>query len=204
MKLQVSLTRRRVCRLRLLLGLASAVIFVSESRGTHDHILLSQIRDFHFRCLLRLTGLRWRYSTLPRLLELTNPLRVYLPGGWGRNHRLEGFRYCCLSTRCQGNLVLVSKQRSRFYVYTTLYSYLGNDSFDAICCSGNVISKPLFSNGRLALAPVFRLSAVTSQYIYIYIYIYKRRRCRYHQKNIRGLNLAVVKPTTVQVTKLPL
>jgi hypothetical protein len=27
-------------------GLASAVILGSESRGTHDHILLSQIRDF--------------------------------------------------------------------------------------------------------------------------------------------------------------
>jgi hypothetical protein len=27
-------------------GLASAVIFMSESRGTHGHILLSPIRDF--------------------------------------------------------------------------------------------------------------------------------------------------------------
>jgi hypothetical protein len=35
----------RVCRLRLLLALASAVVLVSESRGTHDLILLSQIRD---------------------------------------------------------------------------------------------------------------------------------------------------------------
>jgi hypothetical protein len=34
-----------VCRLQLLLVLASAVIFRSESRGTHDHILSSQIRD---------------------------------------------------------------------------------------------------------------------------------------------------------------
>jgi hypothetical protein len=30
-----------------------------------DHILLSQIRDFPFRRLLQLTGLRWRYSTPP-------------------------------------------------------------------------------------------------------------------------------------------
>jgi hypothetical protein len=35
----------RVCVLQLLLALASAVILRSESRGTHDHILLSQIRD---------------------------------------------------------------------------------------------------------------------------------------------------------------
>jgi hypothetical protein len=33
------------CRLQLLLLLASAVILRSDSRGTHDHILLSQIRD---------------------------------------------------------------------------------------------------------------------------------------------------------------
>jgi hypothetical protein len=34
-----------VCRLQLLLVLVSAVILKSESRGTHDHILLPQIRD---------------------------------------------------------------------------------------------------------------------------------------------------------------
>jgi hypothetical protein len=44
----------------MLLALASAVILGSESRGTRDHILLSQIRDF-----LRLAGLRWRYSPPP-------------------------------------------------------------------------------------------------------------------------------------------
>jgi hypothetical protein len=58
-----SLTRRRVCRLQLLLALVSAVILGSESYGTRDNILLSQIRDFHFLRLLRLAGLRWRYST---------------------------------------------------------------------------------------------------------------------------------------------
>jgi hypothetical protein len=34
-----------ICHLQLLLVLASAVIHSSMSRGTHDHILLSQIRD---------------------------------------------------------------------------------------------------------------------------------------------------------------
>jgi hypothetical protein len=61
----LSLTRGPICGLQLLLVLASAVIFRSESRGTRDHILLSQIRDFPFRRLLRLAGLRWRYSTPP-------------------------------------------------------------------------------------------------------------------------------------------
>jgi hypothetical protein len=37
-----SLTRARVCNLLLLLVLASAVLLRSESRGTQDHILLSQ------------------------------------------------------------------------------------------------------------------------------------------------------------------
>jgi hypothetical protein len=41
----LSLTRGRICRLQLLLVLASAVILGSESRGIHDHILLSQIRE---------------------------------------------------------------------------------------------------------------------------------------------------------------
>jgi hypothetical protein len=40
-----SLMRGRVCRLQLLLGLASTVILRSESRGTHDQILLSHIQD---------------------------------------------------------------------------------------------------------------------------------------------------------------
>jgi hypothetical protein len=40
-----SLTRGWVCRLQLLLALASAFILMSESRGTQDHILLSQIRN---------------------------------------------------------------------------------------------------------------------------------------------------------------
>jgi hypothetical protein len=40
-----SLRRGWVCRLQLPLVLASAVILRPESRGTNDHILLSQIRD---------------------------------------------------------------------------------------------------------------------------------------------------------------
>jgi hypothetical protein len=39
------LTRGWVCRLQLLLDLASAVILGSEFRGAHNRILLSQIRD---------------------------------------------------------------------------------------------------------------------------------------------------------------
>jgi hypothetical protein len=69
---ELSLTRGRVCRLQLLLALASAFIFGTDSRRTRDNILFSQSRDFPFRRLLRLAGLRWRYSTAPpqgRVLE---------------------------------------------------------------------------------------------------------------------------------------
>jgi hypothetical protein len=98
----LSLTRERVCRLQLLLILASSVIRGSQSRVTRDHILLSQIRDspkpggpspriymsqeqggpvippgteFPFRRLLRLAGLRWRYSNPPPRLS---QLRVWV------------------------------------------------------------------------------------------------------------------------------
>jgi hypothetical protein len=78
----LSLTRGRVCHLQLLLVLASAVIFGSESRGTLDHILLSQIRDFPFRRLLQLAGLRWRYSIPLPLITSRNGSHI--------NHR----HYC--------------------------------------------------------------------------------------------------------------
>jgi hypothetical protein len=77
----LSLTRERVCRLQLLLVLASKVIFGSESRGTCDHISLSPIRDFPFRRLLRLAGLWWRYST-PPLHGIMNSIK----SKWSRSH----------------------------------------------------------------------------------------------------------------------
>jgi hypothetical protein len=86
-----SLTRGWVNRLQLLLSFASAVILRSEYRGTHDHIFVSDsllpqpggpdpciyipqeqggpvippCTGFPFRRLLRLAGLRWRYSSPP-------------------------------------------------------------------------------------------------------------------------------------------
>jgi hypothetical protein len=60
-----SLTRGWVCLLYMLLGLPNAVFLGSESLGTRDHILLSQIWDFPFHHILRLAGPRWKYSTPP-------------------------------------------------------------------------------------------------------------------------------------------
>jgi hypothetical protein len=60
-----SLTIGRFCLLYMLLALASVVVLGSESLGTRDHILLSQMWDFPFPRLLRLAGSRWRHSTPP-------------------------------------------------------------------------------------------------------------------------------------------
>jgi hypothetical protein len=87
-----SLTRGRVYRLQLLLALSSAVILGSESRGSHDHVLLSQIRDFPFRRILRLAGLRWTYSTLT-----ANQCGPQI------EHPLELFVCCYLRVRCYDN-----------------------------------------------------------------------------------------------------
>jgi hypothetical protein len=93
----LSLTRGRVCRLQLLLGRASAVILGSESRGTPDNILVSQIRDFPFRRLLRLAGLRWRYSTSP-------PRGIDLVPIWTAACIVYRYpRKCLLTTRIHGN-----------------------------------------------------------------------------------------------------
>jgi hypothetical protein len=88
--------RGRVCRLQLLLALASAVILGFESRGTRGHILLSQIRDFPFRRLLRLAGSRWRYSTPPPHGFSCGWCRYITPShGPHRKHRFQQFLYCC-------------------------------------------------------------------------------------------------------------
>jgi hypothetical protein len=61
-----SLMRGRVCLIYNCCWLSPEQSFSSPSPvGLGDHILLSQIRDFLFRYLLRLAGLRWRYSNPP-------------------------------------------------------------------------------------------------------------------------------------------
>jgi hypothetical protein len=93
------LWRGRICLLYMLLTLAS--VFGSESLGTRDHILLSQIWDFPFRRLLRLAGSRWRYSTppprgwIPRLLKLTLRFITTMHGP-RRKHSLSIVEKGCL------------------------------------------------------------------------------------------------------------
>jgi hypothetical protein len=117
-----SLKRGRVCRLHLLLVLASTVILGSEALGTRDHILLSQIRNFPFRRLLRLAGLRWRYS-----IGLDSQLSLFLPSLRRRlrNHLFLGFLSLVsnvtvwLWPRCLGNVFTILR-RQRFLLYSLL------------------------------------------------------------------------------------
>jgi hypothetical protein len=101
----LSLTRGRGCRLQLLLAFSNAVILGSESRWPRDHILLPLIRNFPYCRLLRLAGLRWRYSTPPphRICcrKITCSLFITLgePNG---EHHLEQFVYIrCISIATQ-------------------------------------------------------------------------------------------------------
>jgi hypothetical protein len=93
-----SLTRGWVCHLQLLLALASTFILGSESRGTRDRILLSQIRNFPFCCLLRLAGLRWRYSTPPPHGNISGSIWISCYITSGRTARENIFQ-----SRIQGN-----------------------------------------------------------------------------------------------------
>jgi hypothetical protein len=121
----LSLTRGRVCRLQLLLALASADIFGSDSHWTRDHNLLSQIRDFPFRRLLRLAGLRWRYSTPPP-------------------HGIDSI--CSVRPLIQrfaihGKRLLISRILGKYLFNTWRW-------FVFIPCCGNVSRDMLLSNGR--------------------------------------------------------
>jgi hypothetical protein len=91
--------RGRVCRLQLLLVLARTVIFGSESLGTRDHISLSKTRDFTSRLLIRLAGLRWRYSTSPPHRGGIYPRYISRYGP----HRKRLFHYCFFA-RCRWNM----------------------------------------------------------------------------------------------------
>jgi hypothetical protein len=103
-----SLTRGQVCLLYMLLALASAVFHGSESLGTRDHILLSQIWDFPFRRLLWLAGSRWRYSTPPpHGLNCNNQLALLIKYQHGprRKHRTSVAVQLFLSDRMTHSII---------------------------------------------------------------------------------------------------
>jgi hypothetical protein len=87
-----------VCRLQLLLVLASAVILRSESRRTHDHILLSQFRDSPNRKNQVPVFISPRNRVAPIVFLITT-LR-----GPSIKHSFQQQLYCCVRIRCRGNV----------------------------------------------------------------------------------------------------
>jgi hypothetical protein len=109
----------------MLLGLARVVTLRSESRRTQDHILLPKLAGpgpriyipqeqgspvippgtgFHLRCLLRLAGLRWKYSNPPPHGSVCLVLRT-----------TEGIRY-----HVQENRIFISIK----LIYNIIYNYI--------------------------------------------------------------------------------
>jgi hypothetical protein len=109
----LSLTRGRVCRLRFLLALARAVILGSQSLGTRDHILLSQIRDFPFRRLVRLARLWWRYCTPPShgMTDLIMFCTTYTVSRWTRRkHPLPSNGYMRTIKNTSSSIVIFTER----------------------------------------------------------------------------------------------
>jgi hypothetical protein len=123
-----------------------------DYNSSHIELILNDV------CLTNLSD--WFLLSNSRINSL-----LYLPRGPDRRHHVEQLILLCCPVSCHGNLVF-----SNFLP--------GNDSFVAIRCNENVISEPLLSNGLLALAPLFRLSAVTSQYICIIFTVSARQSVR--------------------------
>jgi hypothetical protein len=120
--------------------------------------LLSQIRDYPFRCLLRLAGLRWRYSTpLPHRLSAANTLLLYRRSTdhsentassivarclcWGyhviASQPVHWYADCCLAASC--NIRPYRTQLLLLCVGTCLWSHCHTTLtwywFDAKCCT---------------------------------------------------------------------
>jgi hypothetical protein len=137
-----SLMGGQVCLLYMLLALASAFLFGSESLWSRDHILLSQNWDFPFHCLLRLAGSRWRYLTLPpHRSELISKL-VPLITPWHRplrKHCLQQFLFCWVLIHCCRDVYTVSSHSNGHDAGYRKYCF---QQFVCccvlICCHGNL------------------------------------------------------------------
>jgi hypothetical protein len=114
-----------VCRLQLLLALASAVILRSESRGTHDHILLSQIRNS------------------PRPGPSGTGWTSYTPRHWVMHS--DWICVSCYIT--SGRIDSENTFQSRIHGNVCLSPSHG--LFPRICLHGNVFTEPLPSNGSM-------------------------------------------------------
>jgi hypothetical protein len=92
-----------------------------------NHILLSQIRNFPFRRLLRLAGSRWRYSITPHtgiLAFAVGPLYVTSRRIEYRTPLPTTRHFLCAHIRCRGNVFtspLLSNWHSRCAFFVSLF-----------------------------------------------------------------------------------
>jgi hypothetical protein len=175
------LTRGCVCHLQLMLALASTVILRSECHRTHDHILLSQIRDS--------SNLE---DQVPIFIYPRNRMAQLYPPALGsllsppmtRKATVKVFDYastqasdssCLRSLLCS---IGVNPQKTQF-ILVYCFRRPPTGCLPRICCPsnsdvtllrirGNAFTEPLPSNERLLW---LHYSGVMSQYIYIYIYL---------------------------------
>jgi hypothetical protein len=138
-----------VCRLQMLLVLASPVILGSEPRGTHDRILLSQIRDspnLEFQVPLFISPRKRVALLYPRhwvpFLSLPTTHRAVVMISCSENHSL----LYTLGSALTENTSIAKQWKSSVVAYC--YS-LTTGCLPIICLRGKVFTEPFLSNGHM-------------------------------------------------------
>jgi hypothetical protein len=145
-----SLTRGRVWCLQLLLALASAVMFGSESRRTPGHILLSQIRDFLFVASYESQG--HGGGIRPHLY--TSPSFTTWEGS-NRSHHPQQFLYYCV-------LIRFCWFRSNGLVSTSLHHFISVSMDTSVKLPAMVCVQESYLRGKMFACSLPR-NASTSQ-----------------------------------------
>jgi hypothetical protein len=160
-----------VCHLQLLLVLASTVILMSESCGTHDHILLSQIQDssnLEGQVPVFITPHKMVARLYPQalgsLFVTSYDSQGYERGIWPRLHTDWSWTcYLWLSTRLVSSLYNLSTDSSENTASKNSSSIVGNLF---------VAAKTYLLTRYLEVDDFFWLFGVMSQYIQLYLVNY--------------------------------
>jgi hypothetical protein len=140
-----------VCRLRLLLALASKVILWSEFRGTHNHILLSWVRDSpnlegqvpvcispRKRGICYTPRLWVPFSSPPTIRRST--VEVFDPAATQGVHILPG------TVRSSSRYTASGRTPQKTLVAYCCMHYLATGCLPIICLRGKIFNEPLPSN----------------------------------------------------------
>jgi hypothetical protein len=134
--------RERVCRLQLLLALASAVILGPKSRGTHDHILLSQIRDSPNVEGQVLVFIFPRNRVAQLYSQALGPLSVTSYDSQGYGGGIQNRLHTGMVLASAAVLAIQPRHRAHRKQFPTFF-----DCCTLIRCRGNVLTQPLPRNG---------------------------------------------------------